>query len=261
MRIKRPIAFTLASTNHGSMLVNRFDFHKTKQVTYGVGYQILESSEFDAQEVDLAIKLLGSRKDNFGENVIAIDCGANIGVHTIEWAKAMFGWGKVISIEAQERIYYALAGNIAINNCFNASAIYAAVGAVDGFIYVPEPDYMMPGSFGSLEIQNKNNNEFIGQTIDYSEEKCTKTKMIAIDSLNLERLDFIKIDIEGMEVDALRGAESSLRKFKPQMLVEKIKSNEVQILEILDKLEYKVFSYGNNLIAIHNTDPALKILI
>ena len=85
--------------------------------------------------------------------------------------------------------------------------------------------------------------------------------MIAIDSLNLERLDFIKIDIEGMEVDALRGAESSLRKFKPQMLVEKIKSNEVQILEILDKLEYKVFSYGNNLIAIHNTDPALKILI
>ena len=241
------------------MLVNRFDFHKTSEVTYGVGHQILESSEFDAPEVDLAIKLLSLRRDNFGPNVFAIDCGANIGVHTIEWAKAMHGWGRVIAIEAQERIYYALAGNIAMNNCFNASAIYAAVGALDGFILVPEPDYMKPGSFGSLEIKNRNNTEFIGQMIDYSEDKCIKTKMIAIDSLNLERLDFIKIDIEGMEIDALLGAKESLQKFRPQMLIEKIKSNENLILEFLNKLEYQVYSYGNNLLAIHIGDPALKL--
>jgi FkbM family methyltransferase len=55
---------------------------------------------------------------------VAIDCGANIGTHTIEWAKKMTGWGAVIGIEAQERIFYALAGNIAINNCFNALQRY-----------------------------------------------------------------------------------------------------------------------------------------
>ena len=62
------------------------------------------------------------RRRFHGDGVVAIDCGANIGVHTVEWAIAMTGWGSVVAIEAQERIYYALAGNIAINNCFNAIA-------------------------------------------------------------------------------------------------------------------------------------------
>lgn len=37
----------------------------------------------------------------------------------------MAGWGAVIGIEAQQSIFYALAGNIAINNCFNAKAVLA----------------------------------------------------------------------------------------------------------------------------------------
>ena len=47
-----------------------------------------------------------------GDGVVAVDGGANIGVHTIEWATAMTGWGSVIAIEPQERIYYALAGTL-----------------------------------------------------------------------------------------------------------------------------------------------------
>ena len=66
-----------------------------------------------------------------------VDCGANIGVRTVEWAKGMTGWGTVVAIEAQERIYYALAGNITINNCFNAHAIHAAVGAQEGTLRSP----------------------------------------------------------------------------------------------------------------------------
>ena len=80
----------------------------------------------------LAREILALRRRHYGEGVLAIDCGANIGVHTIEWAKAMTGWGSVLAIEAQERIYYALAGNIAINNCFNAFAIHAAVSSESG---------------------------------------------------------------------------------------------------------------------------------
>ena len=45
--------------------------------------------------------------------------GANIGVHTVEWARHMYGWGNVIAIEAQERLYYSLCGNISLNNCLN----------------------------------------------------------------------------------------------------------------------------------------------
>jgi FkbM family methyltransferase len=63
---------------------------------------------------------------------VAIDCGANIGVHTTQWARLMTGWGRVVAFEPQERIYYALAGNIAINNCFNVRAIHAAVPSTPG---------------------------------------------------------------------------------------------------------------------------------
>jgi FkbM family methyltransferase len=242
------------------MIVNRFDFHKSNEITYGVGHQILETSEFDVTEVDLVISLLNSRRNNFGSNVVAIDCGANIGVHTIEWAKAMHGWGKVIAFEAQERIFYALAGNIALNNCLNATAIYAAVGGTNGYISVPEPNYLSPGSFGSLEIRQSESNEFIGQKIDYSVDYCKETRLMAIDSLLLERLDFLKIDIEGMEIEALTGAYLTIEKNKPQMLIEKIKSNENLIIDFLNKIDYKFYSWGNNLIAVHFSYPANYLL-
>ena len=49
----RPIAFVLASTNHGSMLVNRHDYKHVEEGMIGVGIQILETSSFDQPEIDL----------------------------------------------------------------------------------------------------------------------------------------------------------------------------------------------------------------
>src|SRR5262249_39889953 len=143
------LAFVLASSNHGTMIVNRFDYRMVSgDAGYGVGFQILETAAFDPAEVKLALELLAMRRRHHGDGVIAIDCGANIGVHTIEWASAMTGWGSVIAIEAQERIYYALAGNIAINNCFNAIALHAAVSSEPGIMLIPTPDDLVPSRFG-----------------------------------------------------------------------------------------------------------------
>lgn len=256
--IKRPIAFILSSSNHGSMLVNRFDYHQGQHGAYGVGFQILTTSCFDSEEINMVQTLLQTRRENFGDGVMAIDCGANIGAHTIEWAKTMYGWGEVIAFEAQERIFYALAGNITLNNCFNARALFAAVGEQDGEIDVPAPDYFRPASFGSLEIRKNQRNEFIGQEINYTPERCNKVKMMTIDSLQLKRLDLIEIDIEGMEMEALRGAEKAISAFKPQLLIEKIKSDENEILQFLAKYDYKIFPAGINILAIHQDDPALK---
>src|SRR6266481_6738013 len=100
---KRKIAFVLAASDHGTMIVNRLDYRMVDQRSgFGVGFQILEAATFDPQEVDMALSLLELRRKYFGDGVVAIDCGANIGVHTIEWAKRMNGWGQVIAIEAQE---------------------------------------------------------------------------------------------------------------------------------------------------------------
>jgi FkbM family methyltransferase len=259
MKNLRPIAFVLASTNHGSMLVNRYDYRLTQNGGgYGVAYQLLNTSAYDPQEINFAVQLLISRKQNFGDGVVAIDCGANIGVHTIEWAQAMHGWGEVIAFEAQERIYYALAGNITLNNCFNAKAIYAAVGAREGEILVPLPNYFAASSFGSLEIRKKSTTEYIGQEIDYTEENCVRTRMISIDDLNLKRLDFVKIDIEGMEIEALVGGEKTINKFKPILMIEKIKSDESEIRKFVEKFCYQIFPVGINLVAVHQDDPVSK---
>ena len=158
----RPVAFVLASTAHGSMILNRNDYQETPNGSFGVGYQLLKTSFFDPDEVDLALQLLGARREVFGDGVVALDCGANIGVHSVEWARSMHGWGSVVSFEAQERIFYALAGNIALNNCLNAKAVWCAVGSSCGEVRVPILDYNRASSFGSLEIRAASQNEYIG---------------------------------------------------------------------------------------------------
>jgi len=258
----RPIAFILAATNHGTMIVNRHDqvIAPDGQSGYGVGFQLLNISAFDQDEVDLVIQLLESRKIHFGSGVIAIDCGANIGVHTIEWSKLMHNWGEIIAIEAQERIFYALAGNISLNNCFNVKAIWAAIGNNVGTINVPIPNYFTPSSFGSLEIRKTIKTEYIGQEIDYSDQRTQITPLISIDSLGLNRLDFIKVDIEGMEMEALTGAHHMIKTHKPQLLIETIKSNKDEIYSFMSDLGYKTYEIGINLLAIHHSDPAASII-
>ena len=256
---QRPVTFILISTNHGTMIVNRNDYRMTGENTgYGVGFQLLNTSSFDQPEIDVALNLLKKRREHFGEGVIAIDCGANIGVHTAEWAKLMYGWGNVISFEAQEKIYYALAGNITINNCLNVSARLSAVGLNCSSIEIPEINYLIPSSYGSLEIKKSNKNEFIGQNIDY---EITKTvPLISIDSLGLKRLDFLKIDVEGMEEDVLYGAKVSIKNNHPIMLIEIIKSDKNKIVSFLEENKYKLFPLGINLLAIHQDDPTLKTI-
>jgi len=258
----RPAAFVLASSDHGTLIVNRNDYaDKGGGNLIGVGCQVLFNSSFDRDEVDLALRMLDFRRRLFGDGVMALDCGANIGVHTVEWAKQMHGWGSVIAVEAQERVFYALCGNITINNCFNARAIWGAVGAESGEILVPRPDYLQPGSYGSMEIRPSARNEFIGQPIDYSEEAGVRTRLFTIDSLELPRVDFIKIDIEGMEMEALAGAMNTIRRFRPQMIIEKIKSDEAALRALLVAEGYRLAPFTGNLVAIHGSDPSHEQLL
>ena len=256
---QRPVPFVLISSNHGTMIVNRNDYKMVDQNSgYGVGYQLLNTSSFDQQEVDFALGLLDRRRKYFGDGVVAIDCGANVGVHTVEWARLMFGWGEVISFEAQEKIYYAMAGNVAINNCLNVTAKFAAVGSICSSMQIPEPNYLIPSSYGSFELKESVKNEFIGQKIDYTKTKTVP--VVTIDSLKLPRLDFIKIDVEGIEEDVLEGAKVSIKNSHPIMMIEIIKSDQQSIENFLLQMGYKFFSIGINLLAIHEGDPILATI-
>jgi len=253
----RKLAFVTAATDHGTMIVNRFDQLIVSATDgYGVSLQLLENACYDPAEVNLMLDVLDLRRRWYGDGVIAIDCGANLGVHTIEWAKRMTGWGQVVAIEAQERIYYALAGNIAINNCFNARAINAAVSNTTAGMRMPVPNYVTPGSFGSLELKKRDNTEFIGQPIDYSDAKMVSVPTVTLDSLQLPRADLIKIDVEGMEIDALQGGINCIGNLRPMLFIETIKSDKSALIGWLDKLGYRIIESGMNFFAFHNADKS-----
>lgn len=253
----RPAAFVLAATDQGSMIVNRFDRHMLDPLRgIGVSYNLLETCAYDAEEIGVGVALLEMARLLRGPGVVAIDCGANLGVHTVTWARAMTGWGTVEAFEAQERLFYALAGNVALNNCFNARVRHAAVARVCGSMPMPQPDYCRDGSFGSLELRPSPTAEFIGQPIDYAATAVVAT--ISLDSLPLHRLDLIKIDVEGMEMEVLEGACACLRRFRPLLMIEAMKvDREVPRLQTwLEAEGYCVFGLGTaNFVAVHASDP------
>jgi FkbM family methyltransferase len=189
--------------------------------------------------------------------VVAFDGGANIGVHAVEWSRLMRDWGSVIAVEAQERVFYALAGNIALQNCFNVRALWAALADVPGELSFPEPDYRKQASFGSFELKARVGTEFIGQPIDYGKPTST-VRQTTIDSLGLERLDLLKLDVEGMEAEALQGAAETIARCKPILFVETIKSDKEAIAAALTNEGYRVMPNGMNVLAIHEGDKTLQ---
>jgi len=255
-RAHRKIAFVLAASDHGAMIVNRFDYLRTgNDAAIGVGYQILEHSSYEASEIETVLRLLDLRRQYHGAGVIAVDCGANIGVYSVEWARHMNQWGEVLAIEAQERIYYALAGNLALNNCFNARALHAAVSNTVGTMRVPQPDYLAPGSFGSLELRQTDTTEFIGQSIDY-QGRLAEVQTLTLDSLGLSRLDLLKIDVEGMEIEVLEGARGLIESQRPIIIAEYLKTDRQRLTALLSRWGYRQFTLGLNVVAVHEADRA-----
>lgn len=247
---RRPLSFVLGATDEGPMILSHLDQHRLLSGDiYGVGYQLLSKGSYDPEEVSSIKNLLDQLRTERGDGVRALDCGANIGVHTVAMARHMTGWGTIIGVEAQERLYYALCGNIALNNCFNASAIQAAVGNENGLLKIPQPSYLKPASFGSLELRHSSSTEYIGQTINYNEKALVPITMMRIDSLTLPRLDFLKLDVEGMEIEALFGGKETIAQFRPVILVEWIKSNREDLENFLLSFKYDVVEYGANLLA------------
>jgi FkbM family methyltransferase len=255
--IRRPLSFVLYATGHGTLIVNQNDYHRWESgYEYGVGLALARHSYFDPEEIELALRLLRLRREHFGDGVVALDCGANIGVHSVEWAREMYGWGRVHAFEAQEPIYYALCGNLVLNNCLNADAKHLAVGAESGTIRVPKLDYHKPGSFGSLELRLREGTEYVGQDVDYTEEAGTPVPLVTIDSMGFERVDFLKIDVEGMELEVLSGAKHTIETCKPIVFLEYVKSDSDELLRYFRSLSYSVYQMGINLVLVHEDDPS-----
>jgi FkbM family methyltransferase len=158
----------------------------------------------------------------------------------------MHGWGSVMAFEPQERIFYALCGNIALNNLFNARASRNALSRELGAIMVPEFDFQKPANFGGLSLL---------PGVGKPGQKPTSSrpvKTITIDSLALPRCDFIKLDIEGMEPLALEGAQKTILQHKPIIFAECWACGIEEIRKWLPG--YRLIPAGLNVIGIHLAD-------
>jgi FkbM family methyltransferase len=157
-----------------------------------------------------------------------VDVGANIGVLTVPFARLVRPGGKVIAFEPQRIVYQMLCGNIALNALDNVFAHNAAAGSAPGAIAVPAVDYAQPGNFGGISVATPTAGE--------------PTGLITLDSLGLERCDLIKIDVEGMELDVLAGAATTLRRCRSRLYVENDRiEKSPALIEHLLAMDYRVY--------------------
>lgn len=245
------VAFVLAATEHGSMIVNRLDWYRLPEGgVCGVGLSLLNSGSYAATETQFLLDLFDACRQTRGEGVVVLDIGANIGTSTVFWATRMRGWGSVIAVEPQERVFYALAGNIAINNCFNARAIWAGCGASLGTIAVPRLNYQMPLNSGGLSLK-LGVEQKPGQPVDFM--NSAVIPCLRIDDSGLERVDAIKIDVEGMEPEVLMGALATIAKHRPIIFAEHTICGEKPIRDMLPG--YRFVAAGMDTLAMPEEDP------
>ncbi len=160
---------------------------------------------------------------------VAIEVGANIGTHTLVLARAAGPTGFVYAYEAQRIVFQTLCANLALNSITNVDARCAAGGEQAGHVLIPDIDYRQRGNFGGVAV-----NSFT---------RGRKTRLVALDDdLDLDRLDFIKIDVEGMELEVLKGATALIRRFRPALYVEndRIDRSEALIRHLMD-LDYRLY--------------------
>lgn len=201
----------LARTRHGYMLYNRHDIY--------IGRSLEKYGEFSALEMDMLARLCGP-----GDFVIEV--GANIGAHTVALARHVGEGGTVLAFEPQRLVFQVLCANVALNSLRNVHCYWAAAGADESPVNVPELDPAQPHNFGGLSLSGAPQ----GQAVP---------GMVLDGFLSLPRLRLIKIDVEGMEAEVLAGAGELIRRFKPLLYVEndRIEKSE-SLMRQIDALGY-----------------------
>jgi Methyltransferase FkbM domain len=115
-------------------------------------------------------------------------------------------------------------------------------------------DYLTPASFGSLKLTSQAQTEFIGQKIDYLEKDMVEVSAVDLDSFGFGRVDLVKVDVEGMELDVLAGAEKCIANHHPILVVEWLKTGRDKLKSWFEQHRYVAIETKINFFAVHETD-------
>ena len=165
---------------------------------------------------------------------LAIDIGANLGYYARLMSRIAGRNGHVYAVEPVAPIRRVLERNL--SGCGNVDILPYALGAAEGEIRMGNATVRTGGYFGTG--QNFVNDSGAAAAAQFSAQMRRGSELFA----GLERLDFVKCDIEGYEVVVLTELRPLLERFRPTALVETGGGNRPRIVELFTALGYKAFT-------------------
>ena len=223
------ISNKIVNSHYGPMIINANDQY--------IGRSIEVYGAWAKEDIDLIVSLLNLLLQQ--KPILTFyDVGANIGTHTVALAKTFGEKIRIKSFEAQRQVYYILCGNVAINGLTNVDCYNLAVSdQSDQILEIRLPDYQMPNNFGGLELIEpvRSDNQYMTKTTTASVET------VCLDNFD-EHIDFLKMDIEGMEHVALAGAKKVIAKSRPICFVEMYKTDTDAVKKFFKKLDYVAYA-------------------
>ena len=216
---------TLIQGRYGYVILNKNDKYLTKAfLNYG-----------ECNELELSFLRQILKK---GDTVF--DVGANIGNHSMFFSKQVGSTGKIFSFEPQPQLFYMLCGNLALNSITNVTPYNKGVGKEEGYLWLPNIDYSSEYNFGGISLQTK--------------EDKLRIPVTTLDHFcDIERVDLIKIDVEGMEHEVITGAMELILKFKPFLFVENDRLDKSEdLVKLIRSLGYKLYWVVTPLYNDHN---------
>jgi FkbM family methyltransferase len=150
-----------------------------------------------------------------------LDIGANFGVFTKLFSQLVGPDGSVLAFEPVPQTFRTLAAGVERFHLRNVQAINKAVSDQIGTALMEVPQY----------VESKGENLYAAHIVSAQDSRKTfAVNRVTIDSLQLPRVDFIKIDVEGHELEVLRGSRETLAKYHPILMVEVTSPGTVEFL-------------------------------
>lgn len=164
---------------------------------------------------------------------IVIDAGAYIGEFTIYAAKIVGPTGKVIAFEPDKKNYKLLIENISLNKLDNIVVLNKGLWNQNTNL-----KFMSDANASSIRFSNEESNEIGLEVVKLDDE---------LNKLKINTVNFIKMDIEGAEIEAIKGAENILKNNDIYLAIASyhLRNNikTCELLEpILNRLDYFVIT-------------------
>jgi FkbM family methyltransferase len=219
--------------------------------------------------IDFSIFLIGSfepRTLRLYQKIIkpghtVLDIGANVGSHTLPFAKLVGNSGRVVAYEPTAFAYGKLIVNVALN-----PELSQRIDPMQAMLVGGSQSRLPPALFSSWPLEDSIDlhEEHKGRLMDTSGASVV-TLDDAVERLKLFKIDFLKIDVDGYEYEVLKGGLHTLKIHKPSIIMEfapyLIKLEEFcDMVELLLGLGYR-FQDVNSLRQLPGDADALKALI